>query len=169
MLLFLLAAGSQSASAQQAALNDTQKHGQQLLADAGYPAEAAALDPAMVEAAVEAVQPAMDAREHTLRLDRSAVPLVMELDAIRLTQVISNLLNNAAKYTEPGGRIALELARSGAEAVFRVRDSGIGILPEKARELYRIPEGERLAWGRQGGNGYGWRRLSAPYRLQTSS
>ncbi len=54
-------------------------------------------------------------------------------DAARLEQVLANLLNNAAKYTEPGGRIALEAGREGDDAVVRVRDNGIGIAPTCSR------------------------------------
>ena len=55
------------------------------------------------------------------------VPVRLHADQTRLTQILINLLNNAAKYTEPGGRISLTVAVEGQHATFRVRDSGIGI------------------------------------------
>jgi two-component system CheB/CheR fusion protein len=62
----------------------------------------------------------------------------VEGDAMRLAQVLSNLLNNAARYTDPGGRIALSLRRVGTEAVVEVRDSGIGIAPGRMADLFTM-------------------------------
>ena len=62
----------------------------------------------------------------------------VKADPVRLAQVLANLLNNAAKYTEEGGRIDLELARSGGEAVFSVRDNGIGISAEKLSAVFDL-------------------------------
>ena len=59
-------------------------------------------------------------------------------DPQQLPQVLANLLNNAAKYTEEGGRIALEVTRVGEEAVFRVRDNGIGISPEMVASVFDL-------------------------------
>jgi signal transduction histidine kinase len=57
-------------------------------------------------------------------------------DATRLAQVVANLLNNAAKYTEPGGRIWLAAELDGAHAVVRVRDNGIGIPPDRLAQIF---------------------------------
>ena len=84
---------------------------------------------AAVAAAVETSRPALDAARHRLEMQISE-SLTVEADLVRLAQVISNLLNNAAKYTEPGGRIALAVRREDGEAVISVRDNGIGIAPE---------------------------------------
>ena len=62
----------------------------------------------------------------------------MEGDATRLEQVVSNLLNNATKYTEPGGRIALALTREDRDAVLRVQDSGVGITPEMQQRIFDL-------------------------------
>src|SRR6185503_17212452 len=56
----------------------------------------------------------------------------------RLVQIVTNLLNNAAKYTNPGGRIALTLAPEGSEAVLRVKDTGIGIAPELLTAIFEL-------------------------------
>jgi PAS domain S-box-containing protein len=80
-----------------------------------------------VETAVEGCQSLIAAREHTVSVDISTEPLVVEGDFARLAQVFANLLSNSAKYTEPGGRIEVTVRRSGAEAVMTVSDTGIGI------------------------------------------
>jgi PAS domain S-box-containing protein len=84
----------------------------------------------IVQRAVEGNRPLIESRAHTLSLGLPAEPVRLEADATRLEQVISNLLNNAAKYTLPGGHIWVTAAREGEEAVVRVRDTGIGIPPD---------------------------------------
>src|SRR5262249_30886154 len=69
----------------------------------------------------------IDAGKHRLSVSVPNEPLVVEGDPIRLAQILSNLLDNAFKYTEEGGAIDLIVERSGADTVFRVRDTGIGI------------------------------------------
>jgi PAS domain S-box-containing protein len=81
----------------------------------------------IVAAAVEQTAPAAEQRGHRLDIDDAAPGLVVDADAVRLTQVVANLLSNAAKYTPPGGHIQLSIAREGNEAVLRVRDNGIGM------------------------------------------
>jgi signal transduction histidine kinase/DNA-binding response OmpR family regulator len=92
----------------------------------------------VVDRAVETSRPVIDARKHTLNLLLPSHPLPVKADPVRLAQVLANLLNNAAKYTEEGGRIDLELVRSGGEAVFSVRDNGIGISPEKISVVFDL-------------------------------
>src|SRR5262249_34125348 len=65
-------------------------------------------------------------------------PLWLEADPARLVQIIVNLLNNAAKYTEPGGRVMLTAQRDGNEAVIRVRDTGIGIPQEMLPHVFEL-------------------------------
>jgi signal transduction histidine kinase/ActR/RegA family two-component response regulator len=84
----------------------------------------------IVNNAVEACRPQIDAARHTLTIDLPTQPLVLHADAARLVQVIGNLLTNATKYTEPGGRISLTARRVGEQAVITVSDNGCGIPPE---------------------------------------
>jgi PAS domain S-box-containing protein len=84
----------------------------------------------IAERAVEATRPLIEARGHHLQLDLPDRPLRLEADPTRLEQVISNLLNNAAKYTMPGGQIWLVVKSEGPEATVRVRDTGIGVPPD---------------------------------------
>ena len=84
----------------------------------------------VVASAVETSRPAIDAARHRLEIRLPPAPLHVEGDFVRLSQVVANLLNNAAKYTDPGGRIALSVQREGAEAEIRVQDNGVGLAPE---------------------------------------
>ena len=84
----------------------------------------------VVASAVETSRPAIDAARHRLEIRLPPAPLHVEGDFVRLSQVVANLLNNAAKYTDPGGRIALSVQRAGAEAEIRVQDNGVGLAPE---------------------------------------
>jgi signal transduction histidine kinase/DNA-binding response OmpR family regulator len=77
--------------------------------------------------AIEVASPLLEQRCHRLRVAVPEVGLRVEGDLIRLTQIVSNLLSNAAKYTEQGGTITLSAAAEGDEAVLRVQDTGIGI------------------------------------------
>lgn len=79
------------------------------------------------QSAVETSRPLIDASSHQLTVSVPREPLHVQVDAARISQVISNLLNNAAKYTLPGGSIWLTAAREGDQAAFRVRDTGTGI------------------------------------------
>ena len=92
----------------------------------------------VIGAAIDAARPLIDSREHQLSLDLPREPLRIEADPVRITQVLSNLLNNAAKYTDPGGRIELRAWREGDEIVFVVRDNGIGIAPEMRERLFNL-------------------------------
>ena len=90
----------------------------------------------VVTAAVEISRPLIEKGEHQLSLDLPDVPVTMVGDRARLTQVLSNLLNNAAKYTPPGGSISLSLRQEGEEAVVRVRDTGIGIPADMLERVF---------------------------------
>jgi PAS domain S-box-containing protein len=92
----------------------------------------------VVKNAVEAAVSLFDAFPHALSSVVPPEPLQIEGDPTRLEQIVTNLLNNAVKYTEPGGQITLALAREGDEAVLRVRDSGIGITPEMQQNIFDL-------------------------------
>ena len=93
---------------------------------------------AILERTLEATQPVIAARGHELSLERPKVSLSVRGDLTRLVQVLSNLLNNAAKYTNEGGRIHLAVRRRGGQVEIRVRDNGIGISPESLPRLFNL-------------------------------
>lgn len=93
---------------------------------------------AAVEHAVESTRSFMEERGHRLSVTLPPEPVRLEADPARLEQILANLLNNAAKYTEPGGSIAVAAAREGEQAVVRVRDTGIGIRPEVLPRIFDL-------------------------------
>jgi PAS domain S-box-containing protein len=80
--------------------------------------------------AAETARPLMDARRHDFSVSLPTEPIWVEADPARLEQIVVNLLNNAAKYTDPNGLIRMNVYQEGAEAVIQVRDNGIGIAPK---------------------------------------
>ena len=92
----------------------------------------------VVQSAVEAVQPVMDAASHQLIVDAQSNDLVIHADQGRFTQVITNLLANAAKYTPDGGRIELKTRQEGRDVVVTVADNGAGIDPEKIERMFEM-------------------------------
>ncbi len=106
--------------------------------------------------AVETSRPALDAAGHQLTVAVPAEPIFLDADATRLVQVFANLLNNAAKYTERGGRIALTAEREGDQTVVRVEDTGIGIPREQLPKVFEIfAQVNRSQEQSQGGLGIG--------------
>ena len=111
---------------------------------------------AIVAAAVEQVRPLIDARRHALTLQLSGQPARVIGDRTRLVQVISNILNNAAKYTAPGGRIVLSVAADADRVTVAVRDNGVGISPEVLPYIFDLfTQAERTPDRSQGGLGIG--------------
>lgn len=92
----------------------------------------------VLETALEAVRPLIVERGHRLNLEFSPVPLVIHGDRTRLAQVFSNLLNNAAKYTDPGGVITLHAELNEGEARITVADTGIGIAEEDQPKVFEM-------------------------------
>jgi len=88
--------------------------------------------------AVEAALPLIEENDHTLVQHIADHPLWVDADTNRLMQVISNLLTNAAKYTDPGGRIDLYAESDGKHAVVRVKDNGIGLSPEDHQRIFEM-------------------------------
>jgi CheY-like chemotaxis protein len=110
----------------------------------------------VVAAAVETSRPFVDALEHTLTVLLPPEPLLLKGDFARVAQVLANLINNAAKYTNQGGRIAVTAAREGANVVFRVRDTGIGIPGELLSSIFEpFTQIDRTLARSQGGLGIG--------------
>jgi signal transduction histidine kinase len=93
---------------------------------------------AIVHSAVETSRPLIDAASHELELDLPREPVRTVGDPVRLAQLVTNVLNNAARYTPPGGQIRLALRRDGAEAVISVRDNGIGIEPAALPGIFEM-------------------------------
>jgi two-component system, chemotaxis family, CheB/CheR fusion protein len=91
---------------------------------------------AVVRGAVDAFQPFIVERRQTLALNLPATPIYVEGDSGRLGQVVTNLVENATKYTEPGGQIVITLERRHGAAVLRVRDNGIGIAAEDLQRVF---------------------------------
>ncbi len=110
----------------------------------------------VVAAAVETSRPLIEESGHQMTVTLPEEPVWVRCDRVRLAQVLSNLLNNAAKYTQRGGLIALTVKRSGGEAVFRVADNGIGISAEMLPKVFELfTQVERSLDRSQGGLGVG--------------
>jgi CheY-like chemotaxis protein/anti-sigma regulatory factor (Ser/Thr protein kinase) len=106
--------------------------------------------------AVEAVHPSFEKRSQAIALDTPSDEVAVDADPARIVQVLTNLLGNAAKYTDPGGRIELEVTRQGARAIARVRDNGVGIAPELMPHLFDMFVQDDRHFGRaEGGLGIG--------------
>ncbi|HET8946303.1 MAG TPA: ATP-binding protein, partial [Candidatus Polarisedimenticolia bacterium] len=109
-----------------------------------------------VRLAVETSRPEIERRGHSFTVVLPDDPIGVVADVDRLAQVFSNLLNNAAKYTEPGGEVALVVDRRGEEAIVRVCDTGVGIPPEMLPRVFDIfTQVDRTLEGAQGGLGIG--------------
>ena len=91
-----------------------------------------------VAAAVEATRPVIDARGHALAVLLPDEPLRLEADPTRLTQIVTNLLDNAAKYTNPGGHIEVSAHHDGEHVIVRVRDTGIGIPSDMHARIFDL-------------------------------
>lgn len=92
----------------------------------------------IVESALEAARPLLVSRGHTLHVTVPETPVFVHGDPVRLAQILTNLLSNAASYTDPGGTVRVEAAREGGMIVVRVVDSGIGIPPEELSHIFTM-------------------------------
>jgi two-component system CheB/CheR fusion protein len=111
---------------------------------------------AIVRRAVETSAPAIEARKHRLSVVLPEEPVELEADPVRMAQAMSNLLSNAAKYTDPGGRISVSVKREGSEAVFRVQDDGVGIPCDMLERIFDLfTQVDRSLDRSQGGLGIG--------------
>jgi len=110
----------------------------------------------IIARAIETSRPLVEAHRHELSVSLPQVPVQFECDPTRVVQVLSNLLNNAAKYTEDGGRIWLVAENSEEEIVIRVRDTGVGIPPELLPRVFDLfTQADRSLDRSQGGLGIG--------------
>jgi PAS domain S-box-containing protein len=110
----------------------------------------------VITGAVESSRPAVEQCGHELTIALPPQPIYLNADLVRLAQVFQNLLTNAAKYTERGGRIWLTAEREGSDVVVRVRDTGVGIPPEKLPRLFEMFfQVDRTLERSQGGLGIG--------------
>ena len=111
---------------------------------------------AVIESAVETTGPLLLSRRQAFELVMSETPVLVHVDPMRFAQVLSNLLSNAAKYTEPGGRIRLEAVRDGEDLVVSVVDSGIGIPAAHLAHVFTMfGQGHRAHEAVYGGLGIG--------------
>jgi PAS domain S-box-containing protein len=111
---------------------------------------------AVVRQAVETSRPLVDSRKHHLEVSLPEQGVFVKGDLTRLAQIVSNLLNNAAKFTDEGGRIELDLAANTDTAILRVRDTGVGIAPEMMPHIFEMfTQVPGSASGSEGGLGIG--------------
>jgi PAS domain S-box-containing protein len=111
---------------------------------------------ATLEHAVQTARPLIDARRHHLSVSLPVEPVWLEADPTRLEQVVANLLNNAAKYTEDGGHLSLAAEAYDGEVVLRVQDSGMGIAPDLLDRVFDpFIQGSRSLDRSEGGLGIG--------------
>jgi signal transduction histidine kinase len=110
----------------------------------------------IVDSAVEVARPLLDAHRHTLAVCVPEGDLWLEVDAVRLSQVIGNLLHNAAKFTPPGGAVSLTAVRRGDALEIGVADDGVGISPELLSSVFELfSQADRSLERSQGGLGIG--------------
>jgi CheY-like chemotaxis protein len=110
----------------------------------------------VVATAIEMASPLLEQRTHTLDVEVPRRGLLVRGDSLRLSQVVSNLLTNAAKYTPPGGHVSVRAADEHGEIVLRVRDSGIGISSDVLPRVFDlfVQEGQTIDRA-EGGLGLG--------------
>jgi signal transduction histidine kinase len=92
----------------------------------------------VIRSALESSQPLIESAGHALTIDLPAEPVWLDADLTRLAQVVGNLLNNAAKYTQEGGRIGVSLRTDGGEAVIAVSDNGLGIPADMQSKVFQL-------------------------------
>jgi two-component system sensor histidine kinase VicK len=105
----------------------------------------------LVQQAVEATRGIMAERSHQLAVAHSDAAIFLDADPVRITQVVANLLTNAAKYTDPGGHISIATRREGGEAVIEVADDGIGFGLEMRDRLFELFSQDKNALARAAG------------------
>jgi PAS domain S-box-containing protein len=111
---------------------------------------------AVIQQSIETCQPIADAARHQVSATLPPMPIYVKADPARLTQVFSNILHNACKYTEPGGRIAITAQLAGDEAIVQIKDTGFGIPSSKLTSIFEMfTQVDRTLERSQGGLGIG--------------
>src|SRR5581483_1636958 len=111
---------------------------------------------AIVQRAVETQKPIFDERRQQLVVELPKEPLVLEGDLTRLSEALANLLNNAAKYSNDGGRVMLRIERAGPQIIIRVKDQGVGIPQEMLPRVFELfTQVDQSLHRSQGGLGIG--------------
>ena len=120
----------------------------------------------VVRSAVEMVRPQMESKQHVLQVELGGQDAPVLADAVRLIQVIANLLNNSVKYTPAGGQIHVELRSNRKEVLVLVRDNGIGIAPDALDQVFDMfSQAGRTSSEAQGGLGIGLTLVKGLVRL----
>jgi PAS domain S-box-containing protein len=110
----------------------------------------------VIAAAVETARPILNAKHHALAVDLPQGTVRLDADPVRLAQVFSNLLINAAKYTDPEGAVRLEAGQEGEDVVIAIRDNGIGIAADMLPRLFTVfTQANTTAARAEGGLGVG--------------
>jgi two-component system CheB/CheR fusion protein len=110
----------------------------------------------IIDAALETTRPLLDAAGHTLKVDLPPYPIQLDADALRLNQVLSNLLTNAIKYTHPGGEIRLTVTLEGPQVLISVRDNGVGMEPRDIERMFDMfTQADRVVQRTNAGLGIG--------------
>jgi PAS domain S-box-containing protein len=110
----------------------------------------------IIEQAIETSRPLIDAAQHELTVRQPPQPIYLNADSVRIAQVISNLLTNASKYSEPNGHIWLTVEPQGSEVIVSVRDTGIGLSSEMLPQIFDLfTQADGAAVRSQGGLGIG--------------
>jgi PAS domain S-box-containing protein len=90
----------------------------------------------VMDTALEAARPHLEAKRHRVDKSLPPTPVTLEIDPVRIAQVLGNLLTNSAKYTDPGGQIRVSAQREGPDFVIRVKDNGIGLTQEQQAQIF---------------------------------
>ncbi len=110
----------------------------------------------VLDTALQTVQPLIVERKHRIQVEYAPTPINLIGDSTRLAQIFSNLLNNAAKYTEPGGDITVRVRRTESDAIITITDTGIGIDPEDQHKVFEMfAQVDRKSERAKGGLGIG--------------
>jgi PAS domain S-box-containing protein len=115
----------------------------------------------IVQYAVDSVRPIINERSHELSISLPSDPVWLQADITRIEQVIVNVLNNAAKYTDQGGQISLDVNQDGNFAVLRVKDNGTGIAPELLDNIFDLFSQAQKNFGSRAGRFGHWINVSS--------